>query len=150
MCSCRVWKTAFSRDGGRFDREEGLERGEASLLCRHNKRAKERLWMTSAAMRTMYGRTDYTRESQFLRELDSRLLEGDAVYERKSRAFGEGSFESRQSRRKLRSDLSTSSDTPDSRRRKMQRLLQMYSAEAISWHIPNSDRELLWSAQRAW
>ena len=76
-----------------FDREEGLE--EERRLCYVGiTRAKERLWMTSAAMRTMYGRTDYTRESQFLRELDSRLLEGDAVYEKKSRAFGEGSFES--------------------------------------------------------
>ena len=76
-----------------FDREEGLE--EERRLCYVGiTRAKERLWMTSAAMRTMYGRTDYTRESQFLRELDSRLLEGDAVYEKKSRAFREGSFES--------------------------------------------------------
>ena len=76
-----------------FDREEGLE--EERRLCYVGiTRAKERLWMTSAAMRTMYGRTDYTRESQFLRELDSRMLEGDAVYEKKRRAFGEGSFES--------------------------------------------------------
>lgn len=76
-----------------FDREEGLE--EERRLCYVGiTRAKERLWMTSASMRTMYGRTDYTRESQFLRELDSRLLEGDAVYEKKSKAFGEGSFES--------------------------------------------------------
>ena len=76
-----------------FDREEGLE--EERRLCYVGiTRAKERLWMTSAAMRTMYGRTDYTRESQFLRELDSRLIEGDAVYEKKSKAFGEGSFES--------------------------------------------------------
>ena len=76
-----------------FDREEGLE--EERRLCYVGiTRAKERLWMTSASMRTMYGRTDYTRESQFLRELDRHLLEGDAVYEKKSKAFGEGSFES--------------------------------------------------------
>ena len=75
-----------------FDREEGLE--EERRLCYVGiTRAKERLWMTSAAMRTMYGRTDYTRESQFLRELDSRLLEGDAVYEKKSRAFGADSVQ---------------------------------------------------------
>lgn len=43
-------------------------------------RAKQRLFLTSAAIRTQYGRTDYTRESQFLRELDPRLLEGDAIY----------------------------------------------------------------------
>jgi DNA helicase-2/ATP-dependent DNA helicase PcrA len=47
-------------------------------------RAKEVLILTSASMRTLYGRTDYTRESQFLREVDKHLLDGDAIYERKS------------------------------------------------------------------
>ena len=41
--------------------------------------------MTSARMRTLYGRTDYTRESVFLHELDQKLLEGDGIYERKER-----------------------------------------------------------------
>jgi DNA helicase-2/ATP-dependent DNA helicase PcrA len=31
----------------------------------------------------MYGKTDYTRESQFLREVDKHLLDGDAIYEKK-------------------------------------------------------------------
>lgn len=75
-----------------FDREEGLE--EERRLCYVGiTRAKERLWMTSAASRTMYGKTDYTRESQFLREIDSRYIEGDAVYEKKSRTSG-GEFSS--------------------------------------------------------
>ena len=55
-------------------------------------RAKERLWLTSAQQRTLYGKTDYTRESQFLRELDKTLIEGDAVFEKKSRADSRKDF----------------------------------------------------------
>jgi len=40
-------------------------------------------------MRTLYGKTDSTRESQFLREVDKSLLTGHAVYERK-KAQGSG------------------------------------------------------------
>ncbi|MFR2911264.1 MAG: ATP-dependent helicase, partial [Clostridia bacterium] len=58
-----------------FDREDGLE--EERRLCYVGiTRAKERLWLTSAEMRTMYVKTDNTRESQFLREMDKKLLEG--------------------------------------------------------------------------
>lgn len=65
-----------------FDREDGLE--EERRLCYVGiTRAKQRLWMTSAETRTIYGKTDYTRESQFLRELDRRLVEGDGIYEKK-------------------------------------------------------------------
>ena len=46
-------------------------------------RAKELLYLTSAEVRTRYGRTDYTRESQFMKELDPKLVEGDAVYRRR-------------------------------------------------------------------
>ena len=54
-------------------------------------RAKERLFMTSAQMRTMYGRTDFTRESQFIREIDRKFMDGDAVYEKKQGdRFGNG------------------------------------------------------------
>ena len=70
-----------------FDREDGLE--EERRLCYVGiTRAKERLWMTSASQRTLYGKTDYTRESQFLRELDKNLLEGDGVFEKKKPAAG--------------------------------------------------------------
>lgn len=73
-----------------FDSIDGLE--EERRLCYVGiTRAKERLWMTSAAMRTLYGKTDYTRESQFLREIDKKLMEGDAIYEKKSRT-DEGAF----------------------------------------------------------
>ena len=65
-----------------FDSPDGLE--EERRLCYVGiTRAKERLWMTSAEQRTMYGKTDYTRESQFLHELDKRLVEGDAIYQKK-------------------------------------------------------------------
>ena len=68
-----------------FDRPDGLE--EERRLCYVGiTRAKERLWLTSAEMRTMYGKTDFTRESQFLREIDPRLMEGDGVYQKKPAA----------------------------------------------------------------
>ena len=70
-----------------FDREEGLE--EERRLCYVGiTRARERLWLTGAERRTLYGKTDYTRESQFLRELDRRLIEGDGIYEKKEKAAG--------------------------------------------------------------
>lgn len=65
-----------------FDREDGLE--EERRLCYVGiTRARERLWLTGAERRTLYGKTDYTRESQFLRELDKKLIEGDGIYEKK-------------------------------------------------------------------
>lgn len=68
-----------------FDREDGLE--EERRLCYVGMtRAKERLWLTGASVRTLYGKTDYTRESQFLREIDKRLIDGDAIYEKKQDA----------------------------------------------------------------
>ena len=53
-------------------------------------RAMERLWLTSASYRVMYGNGSYTRESIFMRELDPRLLEGDGVFEARTEVrFGE-------------------------------------------------------------
>ena len=73
-----------------FDRPDGLE--EERRLCYVGiTRARERLWMTSAQTRTLYGKTDYTRESQFLREIDQSLIDGDAVYKKKNR-HSSGSF----------------------------------------------------------
>ena len=67
-----------------FDSQEGME--EERRLCYVGMtRAKERLFLTGAAVRTLYGRTDYTRESQFLREVDKKLLTGDSVFDRNSR-----------------------------------------------------------------
>ena len=64
-----------------MDQEEKLE--EERRLCYVGMtRAKERLFLTSAYYRMMYGQGDYTRESIFLRELDPRVLDtaGDAIY----------------------------------------------------------------------
>ena len=65
-----------------MDSENGIE--EERRLCYVGMtRAKERLFLTSAAYRVLYGQGDYTRESAFLRELDKSLLDeaGDTVYE---------------------------------------------------------------------
>jgi DNA helicase-2/ATP-dependent DNA helicase PcrA len=40
----------------------------------------------------MYGKTDYTRESVFLRELDKKLIEGDAIFEKKAKRSNPGAF----------------------------------------------------------
>lgn len=64
-----------------LDTPDGIE--EERRLCYVGiTRAKERLWMTSAETRTMYGKTDFTRESQFMREIDRKLIEGDGIYDR--------------------------------------------------------------------
>jgi len=66
-----------------LDKEDGVE--EERRLCYVGMtRAMERLYLTSAAERTLYGKTDYTRESQFLREIDKKLLTGDPLYEVKT------------------------------------------------------------------
>lgn len=68
-----------------FEKEDGLE--EERRLCYVGMtRARERLFLTSANMRTLYGKTDFTRESQFLREMDKRLIDGDAIFEKKKEA----------------------------------------------------------------
>lgn len=65
-----------------LETESGLE--EERRLCYVGMtRAKERLFLTSAQVRTMYGNTDYTRESKFIREIDRHFMDGDAAYERK-------------------------------------------------------------------
>ena len=64
-----------------IDTDDKLE--EERRLCYVGMtRAKERLFLTSASYRMMYGQGDYTRESVFLRELDPRVLDtaGDAIY----------------------------------------------------------------------
>ena len=74
-----------------LEKEDGLE--EERRLCYVGMtRAMERLYLTSAALRTLYGKTDYTRESQFLREVDKSLITGDAIYEKKKGNIREASF----------------------------------------------------------
>ncbi|MDY2960165.1 MAG: UvrD-helicase domain-containing protein [Hornefia sp.] len=72
-----------------FDSVSAME--EERRLCYVGMtRAKELLCLSGAAERVRFGRTEYTRESQFLRELDKSLVQGDAVYERKPSGFGSG------------------------------------------------------------
>jgi DNA helicase-2/ATP-dependent DNA helicase PcrA len=64
------------------DSPDGLE--EERRLCYVGiTRAKERLCMTSASYRTLYGKGSYTRESTFLREMDPKLLVGDGVFQKR-------------------------------------------------------------------
>lgn len=66
-----------------FEKPGGVE--EERRLCYVGMtRAKEKLVMTSAECRTLYGKTDYTKESIFMREIDRTYMEGDAVYEKKA------------------------------------------------------------------
>lgn len=75
-----------------FDKEDGLE--EERRLCYVGMtRAKERLCLTSANMRTLYGKTDLTRESQFLRDVDKHLIDGDAIFEKKKDARSSSSLD---------------------------------------------------------
>ncbi len=70
-----------------FDKPEGIE--EERRLCYVGMtRAMQKLYLTSAELRTLYGKTDYTKESQFLKELDKSLVDGDAIFEKKSTSGG--------------------------------------------------------------
>lgn len=70
-----------------LEKPDGVE--EERRLCYVGMtRAMQKLYLTSAQMRTMYGKTDYTRESQFLRELDAALIDGDGIYKKKAGAQG--------------------------------------------------------------
>ena len=72
-----------------LDNQEGLE--EERRLCYVGMtRAMEKLYLTGATERTLYGRTDYTKESRFLKELDPDLVEGLA-----KNKSGEGNFGNR-------------------------------------------------------
>jgi DNA helicase II / ATP-dependent DNA helicase PcrA len=61
-----------------FDEESRLE--EERRLCYVGiTRAKEKLYLTSATTRMLYGRTDYTTESMFLDEMDKQYLDGETA-----------------------------------------------------------------------
>ena len=65
-----------------MDKGDDLE--EERRLCYVGMtRAKKRLFLTSAEMRMLYGKTDYTTESQFLKEIDRKYLTGSALYQKK-------------------------------------------------------------------
>ena len=80
---------------GAFDEDHGME--EERRLCYVGiTRAKKKLYLTGAQVRTVYGRTDYQMESCFLDEMDRDCMDGDATVSSKVRTGsglrGEGSY----------------------------------------------------------
>ena len=70
-----------------FDEESRLE--EERRLCYVGiTRAMQKLYLTSAETRMMYGRTDYSSESMFLGEMDTGFLTGDRTAAQKQAAGG--------------------------------------------------------------
>lgn len=71
-----------------FDKPDGIS--EERRLCYVGMtRAKEKLILTSAEQRTLYGRTDYTRESQFIKEINKDLMDAEGI--KRTRGGGAGS-----------------------------------------------------------
>ncbi len=66
-----------------IDKGEGME--EERRLCYVGMtRAKKMLFLTSAEWRMLYGKTELTSESLFLKEIDRGVMSGDAIYDKKS------------------------------------------------------------------
>lgn len=66
-----------------FDKPDGIE--EERRLCYVGMtRAKSKLFMSSAELRTLYGRTDAASESQFLKEIEKSYMTGDPIYQKKT------------------------------------------------------------------
>lgn len=79
-----------------LDRGEGME--EERRLCYVGMtRAKKILFMSSAEMRMLYGKTDYTSESPFLKEIDKKYLCGNAIYEKKGKGMSFDRYDTRAS-----------------------------------------------------
>ncbi|MBR0051258.1 MAG: ATP-binding domain-containing protein, partial [Firmicutes bacterium] len=77
-----------------LDRGEGIE--EERRLCYVGMtRAKKRLFLSSAEMRMLYGKTDFTAESPFLKEIDKKYLTGDAMYEKRGQGVAFDRYESK-------------------------------------------------------
>ena len=73
-----------------LDSAEGIE--EERRLCYVGiTRAKKKLFITSAITRMLYGKTEYTRESQFLKEIDEKLFDenSDALGNNSYQEYGE-------------------------------------------------------------
>ena len=74
-----------------IDREDGVE--EERRLCYVGMtRAKQRLFMTSAETRMLYGKTDFTTESMFLKEIDRKYMTGNAVYDKKNPGMSQARY----------------------------------------------------------
>ena len=80
---------------GAFDGDHGME--EERRLCYVGvTRAMRKLYLTGAQVRTVYGRTDFQVESQFLNEMDRDCMDGDVLVNDKVKTGtglrGEGSY----------------------------------------------------------
>ena len=80
---------------GAFDGDHGME--EERRLCYVGvTRAMRKLYLTGAQVRTVYGRTDFQVESQFLNEMDRDCMDGDVLVNDKVKTRtglrGEGSY----------------------------------------------------------
>jgi DNA helicase-2/ATP-dependent DNA helicase PcrA len=65
-----------------FDEKDKLE--EERRLCYVGMtRAQNKLYLINAEVRTLYGKTDFTKESMFLKEIDPNVIEGDGIYRQK-------------------------------------------------------------------
>ena len=68
-----------------FDGEHSME--EERRLCYVGiTRARKKLYLTGAQVRTVYGRTDFQMESSFLDEMDPECMDGDTIVSRKVRS----------------------------------------------------------------
>ncbi|MCR4805500.1 MAG: UvrD-helicase domain-containing protein [Clostridia bacterium] len=80
------WRTLDSGDGSRMEEER--------RLCYVGMtRAKKRLFLSSAEMRMLYGKTDFTSESTFLKEIDPKYLAGDALYTKRGQGVEFGRYD---------------------------------------------------------
>jgi len=99
------FKTVFmpGMEKGIFPSYRSIEGGEEKIeeerrLCYVGMtRAKERLFMTSAEMRMLYGKTDYSSESCFLKEIDKKFLTGTALYEKRNSGFDDYRYDTSRS-----------------------------------------------------
>ena len=57
-------------------------------------RAKERLFLTSAETRMLYGKSDFTSESMFLKEIDRKFMKGTPLYQKKGLGLSYDRFRS--------------------------------------------------------
>lgn len=72
---------------GAFDEISKME--EERRLCYVGiTRAKKKLYLTGAQLRTLYGRTDFQTESVFLEEMDKKFMDGDKIVKDKAASRG--------------------------------------------------------------
>ncbi len=76
-----------------IDKGDDLE--EERRLCYVGMtRAKQRLYLTSAEQRMLYGKTDRQAESPFLKEIDRKFMTGTAVYDKRGEGISFSRYDS--------------------------------------------------------